>query len=64
MKVSVDAGLCQGHGRCYTLAPELFDGDDYGNASVLGDGEVPDHLVERARLAEMNCPEHAVILTD
>ena len=32
---------CQGHNRCYALAPELFDVDDYGEAHEIGDGEVP-----------------------
>ena len=31
MKVRVDDTLCQGHGRCYALAPELFEPDDIGN---------------------------------
>ena len=41
MKVQVITEKCQGHGRCYSLAPELFDSDDYGNSVVLGDGDVP-----------------------
>ena len=39
MKVWVDAEKCQGHNRCYALAPELFDVDDYGQAVVIGDGD-------------------------
>ena len=27
---------CQGHGRCYTLAPDLFDADDHGPLRVAG----------------------------
>ena len=34
MKVSIEAEKCQGHNRCYALAPELFDVDDYGQAVV------------------------------
>ena len=44
MRVSVDSELCQGHNRCYALAPELFDVDDFGNALVRGDGTVPPDL--------------------
>ncbi len=51
MKVRVISEKCQGHGRCYSLAPELFDSDDYGNSVILGDGEVPAGLEESARLA-------------
>lgn len=62
MKVRVIDEKCQGHGRCYSLAPELFDSDDYGNSVVLGDGEVPPELEEKARLAALNCPEQAVVI--
>jgi ferredoxin len=59
-KVQVEAGKCQGHSRCYAIAPELFEVDEYGNSRVLGDGTVPPQLLEKARLAVRNCPEHAV----
>ncbi|MBT5905212.1 MAG: ferredoxin, partial [Acidimicrobiaceae bacterium] len=41
MKIKVDAEKCEGHSRCYSLAPELVDVDDLGNAFELNDGEVP-----------------------
>ena len=31
MKVRVDPDLCVGHGRCYALAPEVFEPDDFGH---------------------------------
>ena len=43
MKIRVDPEKCQGHARCYGLAPEIFDVDDYGQASVILD-EVPPEL--------------------
>ena len=46
MKISVDPDKCQGHSRCYALAPELFDVDDYGNATALNDGDVPSSIIE------------------
>lgn len=64
MRVSVDAEKCQGHNRCFALAPELFDVDEYGTAVVIGDGEVPPELADKARLAVANCPEFAITLTD
>lgn len=64
MRIHVDSEKCQGHNRCYALAPELFDVDDYGNAQVIGDGSVPPELEERARLAVANCPEFAITITD
>ena len=60
MRVWVDPDKCQGHSRCYALAPELFDVDDYGNAHELGDGEVPPELEDKALLAQANCPEYAI----
>lgn len=64
MQVVVDAARCQGHNRCYALAPELFDVDDYGQAVVIGTGEVPTELEDKARLAVANCPEFAVSIRD
>ena len=60
MKVWVDGDKCQGHNRCYALAPELFDVDDYGQAVVIGDGTVLPGLEDKARLAVANCPEYAI----
>jgi ferredoxin len=60
MKVRIIDEKCQGHGRCYALAPEIFDADDIGNACVLGDGTVPPGLEDKARLAVDNCPEYAI----
>lgn len=64
MRVHVDEDKCQGHNRCYSLAPELFDVDDYGNAHEVGDGTVPAELEERARLAVANCPEYAISIEE
>ena len=62
MKVQIDPERCQGHGRCYDLAPDLFGDDDEGFGKVLGDGTVPAGQEHDARLAALNCPEHAVEL--
>ena len=60
MKITVDPEKCTGHARCYGLAPDLFSVDDYGLASVVGDGSVPPELEDKARLAIANCPEYAI----
>lgn len=60
VKISIDSELCQGHNRCFALAPELVDVDDYGEAFVLNDGDVPDELVDKAKLIIDNCPEFAI----
>ena len=64
MRVKVIADKCQGHNRCFALAPELFDVDDLGNAHEVGDGTVPAELVDKARLAVANCPEFAIQITE
>jgi ferredoxin len=62
MKVQIDPERCQGHGRCYDLAPDLFAADDEGYGTVPGDGTVPDGQENEAQLAVANCPERAVTL--
>ena len=64
MRVHVDRDRCQGHNRCYAIAPELFDVDDNGNAFELNEGVVPEELEEKARLAVANCPEFAISISE
>ncbi|HLH46876.1 MAG TPA: ferredoxin [Acidimicrobiales bacterium] len=59
MRVSIDAPACQGHGRCYSLAPAVFAADEEGYALVL-ETEVTGPLAEQAALAAANCPERAI----
>ncbi len=63
MKVQINPGSCQGHGRCYDLAADLFGEDDEGYGTVIGDGTVPPGREGGARLAAANCPELAIELT-
>ena len=62
MKIKYDRESCQGHNRCYMLAPELFDVDDEGYAVLISDGDVPSELEEKAQLTADNCPEFAITL--
>ena len=61
MRVTIDHDRCQGHGRCFSIAPALFDSDELGNGVVVGDGTVPVGDEPLARLAVANCPEGAVL---
>jgi ferredoxin len=63
MHIRLDADRCQGHGRCYVLAPDLFDADDYGHCVLLVD-EVPVGREDDARTGVDNCPEQALALED
>ncbi|MGV9385738.1 ferredoxin [Nonomuraea sp. NPDC003707] len=64
MKVQIDPGRCQGHGRCYDLAQGLFGEDGEGYGQVVGDGVVPPGEEPAARLAVANCPERAIDLEE
>lgn len=64
MKIKYDRAACQGHNRCYMLAPELFDTDDDGYAVLLVSGNVPPELEEKAQLAADNCPEYAITVVE
>jgi ferredoxin len=64
MKVHVDEERCEGHGRCYALAPNVFEPDDIGNGQAAGDGTVAPGEEDRARLAAANCPEQAITIDE
>ena len=65
MKLQVSTA-CQGHGRCYTLAPQMLSSDDEGFVTIRGDDpiDVPEELIELAREVEGTCPESAISLID
>ena len=64
LRVRVDRDRCQGHARCNALAPQLFVLDELGNAREAGDGSVPPELEAKAWLAQSNCPEFAIEVTE
>jgi len=59
MRIEVDLSLCTGHGRCYSLAPEVYDADDDGYCATRT-LEVPPALTEQALVGVRNCPERAI----
>ena len=62
-ELTIDRELCQGHGRCYSLAPELFDCDDDGDGHVIKQWLSADDITS-ARTAMMACPERAIFVRD
>ncbi len=62
MRVLIDPERCQGHGRCYSLVPQLFGEDDEGYGRVLVDGRLTEEQEHDAELAVGNCPESAIEL--
>lgn len=64
-KVRVDSEKCQGHNRCYAMAPGMFKVDEYGYASPQGDGVLADQEdLELAQRAVENCPERAIYIIE
>lgn len=61
-RLELDAERCVGHGRCYSLAPEVFDADEFGHSIVLA-AEVSGERAAWAADAERNCPEGAITLS-
>jgi ferredoxin len=61
VKAAVDPDRCQGHARCWSICPEVFELDDEGHAFVAVD-EVPTALEAKAEEAVHNCPERAISL--
>lgn len=64
MKLTIDSGVCTGHGRCYRLA-SFLDSDDQGYVTPRGVPiEVPADAVAAADEAAGTCPEQAIMLSD
>ncbi|MDN5861403.1 MAG: ferredoxin [Pseudonocardia sp.] len=61
MKVTVDGAVCTGHGRCYSIAMDVFEPDDEGY-SLQRDVpiDVPDDHREATLQAVHACPEGAI----
>ena len=67
VRVRIDSQRCQGHGRCYDLAPDLFGEDEDGYSTLTeltAGGAVPAGAEDDARLAGANCPESAISIVE
>jgi ferredoxin len=64
MRITVDADLCTGHGRCYTVSPTLFSSDEVGFCAERGETrELPGGDEQAAQLAVDSCPEGAISIS-
>jgi ferredoxin len=63
MKVHVDTNRCQGHARCWDVAPEVYNLDDLGYCLIEAE-EVPPGLEEAARKGAAVCPERAITVEE
>jgi ferredoxin len=59
VKVVLDIDRCSGHGRCYSLSPDVFASDEEGHSLLKVEGAPPE-LEEQVRQAAANCPERAI----
>lgn len=59
--VAIDRILCDGHGLCAELLPELIRLDDWGYP-IIEPGPVPEELLPHARRAVSSCPVVALRL--
>jgi ferredoxin len=65
VRLTVDADRCMGHGRCYSVAPDLLTYDEEGFVSIRGQTiDVPEDQIEAAREAVESCPEEAPALIE
>jgi ferredoxin len=61
MKIRLDRTLCDGFGICAKHAAEYFSLDDWGYASLVGDGTVPEADRGAVMRAILDCPVHAIV---
>jgi ferredoxin len=59
--MSIDRMLCDGHGLCAELLPELIRLDDWGYP-IIESRPIPEELVPHARRAVAACPVLALAL--
>ena len=60
MKIRLDRTICDGFGLCAKHAPQYFSLDDWGYASLEGNGEVPEADHDAVMRALLDCPVHAI----
>lgn len=61
MKIRLDRTMCDGFGFCAKHAPKYFSLDDWGYASLTGDGTVDEADERDVVRALLDCPVHAII---
>jgi ferredoxin len=65
MKIAIDKELCSGHGRCYTVAGDVYRPDIEGfNADRGSVIDVPAGHEAAAMLGLKSCPEAAISLVE
>jgi ferredoxin len=60
VRIRLDRTICDGFGVCAKHAPDYFSLDDWGYASVEGNGEVAEPDRDAVMRALLDCPVHAI----
>lgn len=60
MRIRLDRTVCDGFGICAKHAPGYFSLDDWGYASLIGDGTVAEPDRGAVMRALLDCPVHAI----
>jgi ferredoxin len=61
LRIRLDRTMCDGFGLCARHAPDYFSLDDWGYASLIGNGAVPEQDRGAVMRALLDCPVHAII---
>ncbi|GAA3526927.1 ferredoxin [Mycolicibacterium helvum] len=61
MRIRLDRTICDGFGICAKHAPKHFSLDDWGYASLIGDGTVEGADRDDVLRALFDCPVHAIV---
>ncbi|MGH3925776.1 MAG: ferredoxin [Pseudonocardiaceae bacterium] len=59
MRVEVDPNICEGHGQCNAVAPQVYDLDE-GGYCLIREPEVPRELMSAAVEGATACPVQAI----
>ena len=60
-RIRLDRTICDGFGVCAKHAPKHFSLDDWGYASLIGDGTVEEADRDDVLRALFDCPVHAIV---
>jgi ferredoxin len=60
LRIRLDRTICDGFGACAKHAPDYFSLDDWGYASLEGNGDVAEGDRDTVMRALLDCPVHAI----
>ncbi len=61
LRIRLDRTICDGFGACAKHAPDYFSLDDWGYATLIGDGVIPEADRADVLRAVFDCPANAII---